>query len=54
MGSKQAAEEDYDLKRKIHKSVARTLGLSDWDIEITKNVSLGQNILREEIGYFGP
>lgn len=52
--SQEKAEQDYNLKVRIIDSVEDAIGGEHWTRDEQKNVALGQNILREEIGFFGP
>ena len=51
--SSEEAEKDFQQRTRIHQSVDQAVGGNGWIAEDRNNTSLGQNILREEIGYFG-
>lgn len=53
--SGKKAEEDYLSGVRIRAEVNRIAGLGDggWRAERDNKIALGQNILREELGYFG-
>ena len=54
IGSSERAERDFHSKTRIHREVDKVIGGDGYTNENSSNVALGQNILREEIGYFGP
>jgi hypothetical protein len=54
LSTEERAEQDYQRKAKTHQIIDEALGGDGWHAESGSNEALGQNILREEIGYFGP
>jgi hypothetical protein len=52
--TEQRAEADFEMKDRFNRLVDEELGGRGYLAEDGTNIALGQNILREEIGYFGP
>ena len=54
MGSEIDAEKDFATRKRAFEELDKATGGDGYSAEVQGNNSLGQNILREEIGYFGP
>lgn len=52
--SSERAEQDYGARVKMHRTLDKAVGGDGYTAEVAENNTLGQNILREELGYFGP
>jgi hypothetical protein len=52
--TQRRAEEAYAQAVKLHRDIDKGTGGDGWFSEDAANTSLGRNILREEIGHFGP
>ena len=50
----EAAEAAFDRTRKRNAALDKVLGGDGWLADDQSNVDLGLNIMREEIGFFGP
>jgi hypothetical protein len=54
LSTEERAEQDYLRQVKAQQIIDKAVGGDGWHAESGSNEALGQNILREEIGYFGP
>jgi len=52
--TEQKAQADLERQTKIYRSMDQEVGGKGYTAEDSINVAIGQNVLREEIGYFGP
>ncbi|MGG7644235.1 hypothetical protein ACQ5SP_05440 [Rhodovulum sp. YNF3179] len=52
--SEQRAEQAYQRSSALFSAMDNEVGGAGWLAEDNSNVALGQNVLREEIGFFGP